>query len=93
VLFLVIERFRDRDAKTVYRRFREKGHMLPEGLTVHGSWTEVGFDRCFMIMECDDAALLQRWAVNWADLVDFEFVPVLKGGQVTAELLAPLLDS
>ena len=91
MLFIVIERFRGRDARAVYRRFRDQGRMLPEGLTVHGSWTEVNFDRCFMVMECEDAALLQRWAANWADLVDFEFVPVLKG-QDTAALLAPLLD-
>ena len=33
MLFMVIERFRDRDAKAVYRRFREQGRMTPEGLT------------------------------------------------------------
>ena len=27
MLFMVIERFKDRDAKAVYRRFREKGRL------------------------------------------------------------------
>ncbi|MGH6954790.1 MAG: DUF3303 domain-containing protein, partial [Alphaproteobacteria bacterium] len=34
-------------------------------------------DRCFQLMECDDARLLQRWAARWDDLIEFEFVPVV----------------
>jgi len=33
----------------------------PEGLTYVGSWIEVNFDRCFQLMECSDARLLQSW--------------------------------
>jgi hypothetical protein len=66
MLFMVIERFRDRDAKAVYRRFREQGRMMPEGLTYVGSWIEANFDRCFQLMECDDARLLQDWLLSWA---------------------------
>jgi hypothetical protein len=33
MLFMVIERYKNRDGKAVYRRFREKGRMAPEGLT------------------------------------------------------------
>ncbi len=32
MLFMVIERFKDRDALAVYRRFRERGRMTPDGL-------------------------------------------------------------
>ena len=64
MLFMVIERFRDRDAKAVYRRFREQGRMTPEGLTYVGSWIEANFDRCFQLMECDDARLLQDWLLS-----------------------------
>ena len=49
MLFMVIERFKDRDAKAVYRRFREQGRMAPEGLTYVGSWIEANFDRCFQL--------------------------------------------
>lgn len=38
MLYMVIERFKNRDAKAVYRRFREKGRMAPEGLTYVESW-------------------------------------------------------
>lgn len=76
MLYMVIEKFKNRDAKSVYRRFREKGRMAPEGLTYVESWVETNFHRCFQLMECDDAQLLEEWAAHWCDLVDFEFVPV-----------------
>jgi hypothetical protein len=88
--FMVIERFRDRDAKAVYRRFRDSGRMMPEGLRYVGSWIETNFDRCFQIMECDDARLLQQWIVNWSDLADFEVVPVVSSEQ-TRETILPHL--
>lgn len=77
MLFMVIEHFRDRDAKAIYRRFREQGRMAPEGLVYVGSWIEANFDRCFQLMECSDATLLQDWILNWGDLADFEIVPVV----------------
>jgi len=76
VLYMVIERFKNRDAKAVYRRFRDRGRMAPDGLTYIESWVETNFDRCFQLMECNDAQLLDQWASHWQDLVDFEFVPV-----------------
>ena len=77
MLFMVIERFRNQDAKAVYRRFQEKGRMSPEGLTYVGSWIEANFDRCFQLMECDDVRLLQEWVTSWSDLADFEIIPVV----------------
>jgi Protein of unknown function (DUF3303) len=76
MLFMVIERFRDRDAEAVYRRYRERGRMMRDGLHYRGSWIEKNFDRCFQLMECDDERLFADWMANWTDLVDFEVVPV-----------------
>jgi len=87
MLFMVIESFRKQDAKAVYRRFREKGRMVPDGVAFVSSWVEADLTRCFQIMECDDVALLQRWVVQWSDLVEFEIVPVVPG-KSTAEALA-----
>ena len=86
MLFMVVERFRDRDAKAVYRRFRDQGRMMPEGLTYVGSWIEANFDRCFQLMECDDARLLQDWLLGWSDLMECEIVPVVPSDQ-TRELV------
>lgn len=77
MLFMVIERFKNRDTGAVYRRFREQGRMLPEGLKYIDSWTETDFDRCFQLMECEDQGLFQEWVSRWQDLVEFEVVPVL----------------
>jgi hypothetical protein len=77
MLFMVIEKFKNRNAGAVYRRAHEKGRMLPNGLRYIDSWVEANFDRCFQLMECDDLTLLQQWAIRWQDLVDFEFAPVI----------------
>jgi len=90
VLFMVIERFKNRDAVAVYRRFRDQGRMAPEGLTYVGSWVEVNWDRCFQLMECDDPRLLQAWVARWSDLAEFEIVAVVRSKE-TAETIAPLL--
>lgn len=76
MLFMVIERFKNRDAKPIYARFKENGRLMPDGLTYVGSWIETNFDRCFQVMECDDEKLLHEWADRWRDLMDFEFVAV-----------------
>jgi hypothetical protein len=90
MLFMVIERFRGGDAAPVYRRFRERGRMAPDGLRYVDSWVESGFDRCFQLMECDDPRLLDEWTARWQDLVEFEVVPVVTSRQA-AEAIAPLL--
>jgi hypothetical protein len=77
MLFMVIEHFKNRDAKPIYTRFKDKGRMMPDGLKYVGSWIESNFDRCFQVMECDDERLLHEWADYWRDLMDFEFVAVL----------------
>ena len=90
MLYMVIERFKNREAIPVYRRFREKGRMTPEGLDYVESWVETNFDRCFQLMECEDARLLEEWATHWKDLVEFEFVPVRRSKEA-AEYLDPQL--
>jgi hypothetical protein len=86
MLFMIIEHFRDRNPRPLYQRFREKGRMMPEGLKYVGSWIESNFDRCFQLMECDDAGAIQEWVLVWGDLADFEIVPVVPSKE-TAELV------
>ncbi len=90
MLFMVIERFRDGDAAAVYRRFRERGRMMPDGLRYVDSWVEQDFGRCFQLMECDDPSLLDEWAGRWRDLVEFEVVPVVTSREAAGKI-APLL--
>jgi len=90
MLFMVVERFKHRDAKAIYRRLRDRGRMAPEGLQYVGSWIEANFDRCFQLMECDDPRLLQQWALQWQDLIEMEFVPVVPSKE-TMEVVNSLL--
>ena len=90
MLFMVIARFRDGDAAAVYRRFRERGRMTPEGLRYVESWVEPDFGRCFQLMECEDPRLFREWVERWEDLVEFEIVPVVTSREA-AERIAPSL--
>ena len=90
MLFMVIERFRNRDAEAVYQRFREQGRMLPEGLQYIASWTEATFDRCFQLMECEDPRLFQEWVSRWQDLVEFEIVPVVSSKEAADSIMEAL---
>lgn len=92
MLFMVVERFKDNDAVAVYRRFRDRGRLLPEGLEYVGSWIEPSFARCFQLMACDDARTLQEWVLQWRGTgVTFEIVPVVPSKE-TVEVIAPYLD-
>jgi hypothetical protein len=90
VLYMVVERFKNSDAKAVYRRFRDHGRMAPEGLSYLESWVETNFDRCFQLMESDDPKLLEEWAAHWRDLVDIEFVPVRRSKEAVAVITPEL---
>ena len=87
-VYMIVERFKD--APAVYRRFRERGRMAPDGLTYVSSWVDEGIERCFQLMETDDPRLLEEWMANWRDLVDFEVYPVVTS-QEAAVRIAPRL--
>lgn len=86
MLYMVIERFKGGDPRPVYRRFRDKGRLMPEGLAYVDSWVTADFARCYQIVACDDPALLQVWAGAWADLIGFEFHPVRPSKEAYAAL-------
>lgn len=90
MLFMVIERFPPGSVPEIYRRLRDEGRSLPPGLSYVGSWIEANLGRCFQLMECDDARLLQTWALAWGDLAELEIVPVVPSGE-TQELVKPFL--
>jgi hypothetical protein len=77
MLFMVIESFKQGDAKRVGERFKMRSRMLPQGVIYHTSWVDPLGARCFQIMEAPRPELLNLWASQWDDLVDFEIVPVM----------------
>jgi hypothetical protein len=86
VRYMVVETF-THGARPVYERARDRGRMLPDGLRYVDSWVEEGLGRCFQLMETDDPALLEVWTAAWADLTEFEIVPVLTSADAAARAL------
>ena len=76
MLYMVVERFKEGAAPEIYRRFREKGRMMSDGLKYVSSWIDDNFKICWQLMQTEDSALFDRWIANWRDLMDFEIVPV-----------------
>jgi len=89
-LYMVVEHFKNKDAVPVYRRFRDKGRMMPVGLIYVSSWVDQELGRCYQLMETDDHALLNEWMANWNDLIDFEVYPVITSKEAV-EKVAPRL--
>jgi hypothetical protein len=74
-----------RGAAPVYERAAAHGRMLPPGLVYHDSWIDARqLDRCFQLMETDDASLFEAWTARWDDLVQFEIVPVIGSAEAAA---------
>jgi hypothetical protein len=73
---MVIERFKEGAEPEIYRRFREKGRMMPADLEYVSSWIDMDFKICWQLMQTEDFGLFDKWIANWGDLMDFEIVPV-----------------
>ena len=86
MLFMVIEHYRPGQAAEVYRRFRERGRLAPEGVRYVASWVDLEFRRCFQVMEAESEALLEQWTAHWEDLVEFEVVPVRTSAEAAAAM-------
>lgn len=89
MLFMILEDFRG-DPVPVYRRVRDRGRLAQKGLRYVSSWVTNDLRRCYQVMECDDARLLQEWMDQWRDLVDFQVIPVVTSAEA-ASLLGPQL--
>jgi hypothetical protein len=81
--YMVIETF-TQGPGPVYARAAERGRMLPPGLLYLDSWIdERRLDRCFQLMETDDPSLFETWTAAWADLAEFEIVPVISSAEAS----------
>lgn len=90
MLYMIIEHFRDGDARPVYRRFRDRGRLAPDGLKYVSSWVTTDLKHCYQVMEAHDAQLIEVWMSQWRDIVDFECIPVITSAEA-AQTVAPHL--
>ena len=87
---MIVEHFLNDDPVPVYRRFRDRGRLAPEGLQYVSSWVDEKLERCFQLMETNDPKLLDQWIANWKDVARFEVYPVISSKEA-AERVAPHL--
>lgn len=86
MLYMIVEHFRNGDALPVYRRFRDRGRLAPDGLHYVASWVTDDLTTCYQVMETSDVALLHRWVEAWQDIVEFEVVPVMTSADAAASV-------
>ena len=80
MLYMVVEQFKD--ARAIYKRFREKGRMMPDGLKYISSWIDRDLKTCWQVMETDDERLFRQWTDAWNDLMEFEIIPVRSSAEM-----------
>jgi Protein of unknown function (DUF3303) len=90
VLYMIVEHFKNDDPIPVYRRFRDRGRLAPDGLQYISSWVDEKLEHCFQIMETADRNLLDQWIANWSDIVEFNVFPVISSKEAAA-IIAPRL--
>jgi hypothetical protein len=83
---MIIEHFKNQDPVPVYRRFRDRGRLAPEGLRYVSSWVDEKLESCFQLMEAEDRKDLDEWIVNWNDLVEFEVFPVISSKEAAERI-------
>lgn len=86
--YMIIEKFHAGKVKDMYRRFDEKGRMMPEGVNYINSWINQEITTCFQVMETDEREKLMEWISNWNDLVDFEVIPVITSAAAKEKVFA-----
>jgi len=90
LLYMIVERFKNQDPVPVYRRFRERGRLAPEGLQYLSSWVDEKLETCFQLMETTDRKLVDDWIANWSDLVEFEVYPAITSQEATERISSRL---
>lgn len=87
---MIIEHFKDQDPAPVYRRFRDRGRLAPDGLQYVSSWVDEKLERCFQLMETEQPEHLDQWIANWNDLVEFEVYPVISSADAAERVSSRL---
>ena len=60
--------------------------MTPPGLAYVASWVTSDLAHCYQVMECEDRHALDAWIARWADIVDFEVIPVVTSEQAASQV-------
>ena len=65
-----------------YARFVKTGGTPPAGVKMLSRWHAVGRHAGFAVAEASDAVPLQKWALEWNDLITMDVYPALTDEQI-----------
>ncbi|WP_347900842.1 DUF3303 family protein [Pseudomonas purpurea] len=86
MLFIVSWSISPERRNSAIERFLKTGAVPPAGVTMLGRWHAVGRMTGFGVAEASDITQIQKWVLDWSDLMNMEVYPAL-----TDEQAAPLL--
>jgi hypothetical protein len=86
MLFIVSWSISPENRNTAIQRFLKTGGAPPEGVKMHGRWHAVGGSSGFGVAEASDLVQVQKWVLEWNDIMKMEVQAAL-----TDEQMAPLL--
>jgi hypothetical protein len=78
MLFMSIITFEPEKRDEVIKRFAEKGAVTLSGRKVIGTWSEIGGNRAFRLVEIEDPKALVAATFDWSDLTKIEEIPVIE---------------
>ena len=88
MLYMIIETFHPGKVKQLYKRFEEKGRLMPQGVQYINSWINEDITTCFQVMESDTEKKIYEWIQNWIELSDFKVIPVITSSQAKEKVFA-----
>lgn len=86
MLFIVSWSISPERRNSAIERFLKTGGAPPAGVKMLGRWHAVGRMSGFGVAEASDVALIQKWVLDWSDLMSMEIHPAM-----TDEQIGPLL--
>jgi len=87
MVYMIIEHFHPGKVKELYKRFEEKGRMMPAGVQYVNSWIDESVTRCYQVMESESEEKIKEWVNNWKDVADFEIIPVITSAQAKEKVM------
>ncbi|MCP1444758.1 hypothetical protein J3D54_003890 [Pseudomonas sp. GGS8] len=86
MLFIVRWSISPQQRNSAIERFLKTGGAPPAGVSMLGRWHAVGGSSGVGIAEASDPVAIQKWVLEWSDLMNMEVHAAL-----TDEQVAPLL--
>lgn len=86
MLFIVSWSISPERRNSAIERFLKTAGAPPAGVKMLGRWHAVGRMSGFGVAEASDVAPIQKWVLDWSDLMSMEIHPAM-----TDEQIGPLL--